>query len=122
MDKMSSTPQHPLPLSSGFEKSHAQPKIIVGTAGGSTQLDPKDRFVIVTPPASGVHTIIAPKYSEWQNDDLSIYSNGAAGGSVTLEDQNGTDLIGDNLTASGDHAVVRNWWGRYTAVIKDVTT
>lgn len=121
-----SVPQFQLPVGQGHAIDVQKRVTLTGVAGATTQLTLAQLVVAdMVPPASGVQTWKLPPLHLWANK-LAVFNQktAAPGGEskVVLAEDGTTDVIGDNLSAAGDYAILLNVAGERVIMIKEVTT
>lgn len=121
-----SVPQFQLPVGQGHAIDVQKRVTLTGVAGATTQLTVNQLVVAdMVPPASGVQTWKLPPLHLWANKPAVFYQQTAAPGGeskIVLAEDGTTDVIGDNLSAANDHAVLLNVSGERVILLKEVTT
>lgn len=118
--------QFQLPKDIGHALDAAKRVTLTGVAGATTQLT-LDQLVVadMVPPASSVQIWKLPPLHLWPNR-LAVFNQATAapGGEskVVLSEDGTTDVIGDNLSAANDYAILLNVAGERVIMIKEVTT
>lgn len=111
--------QRPIDASIKYQGGDPQTPLLVTAAD---TLDPNERFIYVTPPASSSYIITLPQHGSVEDGaEFLFYCTSTAGGEVRIDTPAGADAVGDNLSAVGDYVIIKKI-GTVYSVLKEVTT
>lgn len=88
-------------------------------------LDPGDRLVFCTEPASSTYAITLAPLPSWAWHFVFVYMIAVDNGTVTVQDNDegvGTDYASDALTAVGDYVLLLNVGGFKVIALSELTT
>lgn len=112
-------------------QGNGEVRYLAPAASSTTDINPWDRSVEMTCPASGTATLKMPGLGDVEDGaEFLFFTRGTAGtGQISLKsagDQQGetgtpVDIIGDNFSAALDYAIAKKV-GKRWVVVKEVTT